>query len=99
MKKFVFLGVVAAGCAVAGQASAGTYIVEEARSRYITCYNKVYVPAKVLVNTRGRKVRGEGTAWEVAGDRWNYVRNPAVFIETRTTVESDHYTLQVAACQ
>ena len=74
-------------------AKAETYIVSETRSNVIACYNRVYVPAKVLVNTRGVRVRGESQAWQITGDRWEKVRNPAVYIQTRKTVEQDHYTL------
>jgi hypothetical protein len=98
MKKVFALALAAAGFCSSTQAFAGTYVVEESRSRYITCYNKVYVPAKVQVNTRGVKVRGGGTSWEVNGDRWDYVRNIPVYIETRRTVEPDHYTLQASGC-
>lgn len=98
MRKFLLIGLATLGVCATTQAFAGTYIVEESRSRYITCYNKVYVPAKVMVNTRGVRVRAQGTAWEVSGDRWNYVRNPAVYISTRRTVEPDHYTLEASGC-
>ncbi|MFV0280228.1 MAG: hypothetical protein ACK5JM_05635 [Rhodoblastus sp.] len=99
MKKIVLIGLATAGVCAASQAFAGTYIVEESRSRYINCYNKVYVPAKVLVNTRGVRVRGESRGWEISGNRWDHVRNPAVYMQTRRTVEPDHYTLQATSCQ
>lgn len=98
MSKFLLFGIATLGVCAGTQAFGGTYLVEESRSRYLTCYNKVYVPAKVQVNTRGIKVRGEAKAWEINGDRWDYVRNPAVFIATRRTVEPDHYTLQTTGC-
>ena len=56
-------------------------------------YNKEYVPARVLVNTRGRRVRGEYHEWEIHPTKWNRVREPAVYIQTRRTIEPDHYTL------
>ena len=77
----------------ASSAQAETYVVSESRSNVIACYNRVYVPAKVLVNTRGVKVRGENQAWQITGEQWLKVRNPAVYIQTRKTVEQDHYTL------
>lgn len=98
MNKLHMIGLAAFLVCGATQAIGGTYVVEESRSRYITCYNKVYVPAKVQVNTRGIKVRGESNAWEIAGDRWDYVRNPGVYISTRRTLEADHYTLQATGC-
>ena len=64
---------VALSCAVAasgillsaGAASSRTMVVDETRGRYVECYNKEYVPARVLVNTRGRRVRGEYHEWEI----------------------------------
>ena len=82
----------------AGAASAETYLVSQPQSRYIACYSKEYVPAKVLVNTRGILVAKESKAWEVTGDSWNKVRNPAVYIETRRVVEADHYKLVAVGC-
>jgi hypothetical protein len=82
----------------AGSASARTTIVDEARSRYVACYDRVYVPARVLVNTRGKLVRGERHEWEVSPTRWNRVRDAAVYIQTRRTVEPDHYTLVATGC-
>lgn len=90
-----------AACALFGAtvtASATTYIVEQSQSRYISCYRKVYVPARIEVNTRGVLVRAASREWEVNGDTWAYVRNPPVFIETRRVVEPDHFTLVAADC-
>jgi hypothetical protein len=92
---------VALSCAVAasgvllyaGAASSRTMVVDETRGRYVECYNKKYVPARVLVNTRGRRVRGEYHEWEIHPTKWNRVREPAVYIQTRRTIEPDHYTL------
>jgi len=82
-----------------GAANAGTYIVEESQSHYIACYDRVYVPAKIAVNTRGKLVRPYSQSWEVSGDSWNYVRNVPVYIQTRRVVEPDHYTLVSGACK
>jgi len=92
---------VALSCAVAasgillyaGAASSRTIVVDETRGRYVECYNKEYVPARVLVNTRGRRGRGEYHEWEIHPTKWNRVREPAVYIQTRRTIEPDHYTL------
>ncbi len=86
------------GTAWCTAASAGTYYVEESQSRYIACYNRVYVPAKILVNTRGKMVRPYSQSWDVQGDSWNYVRNVPVYIQTSRVAEPDHYTLVPAAC-
>jgi len=98
MKILVALGVVGAVCTLADTASARRYNVDEAVSRYIACYTKVYVPAVVQVNTRGKLVRPATRSWEISGDRWDYVRDAAVYIQTRRIVEPDHYTLVSSAC-
>ncbi len=74
-------------------ATAETYVVRERVNRVLACYNRVYVEARVLVNTRGRLVRQQADSWEVTGDRWLRVREPATFIQTRRVIEPDHYTL------
>jgi hypothetical protein len=38
-------------------------------------------------------VRGEYHEWEIHPTKWNRVREPAVYIQTRRTIEPDHYTL------
>jgi len=92
------LALAAAGAAWCTAANAGTYVIEESQSRYIACYNQVYVPAKILVNTRGKLVRPYSQSWEVAGGSWNYVRNVPVYIQTQRVVEPDHYTLVPSSC-
>ena len=85
--------------------------VEEAvLSRYIACYTKHYVPARVLVNTRGKLVRPGGVTFEVYGgptafgsrvgpyERWDKVRVLPVYKEVRTVLEPDHYTLRRVGC-
>jgi hypothetical protein len=96
--KYAAFGLAALGMLGCGAASAETYVVKQSVSRYLTCYDRVYVPATVAVNTRGKKVRGEARGWEIAGDRWDYVRSPAVYIQTRRIVEQDHYTLVARGC-
>ena len=97
MKKLVLLSL-AAFVAVAGTANARKYIVEETRSKFIACYDRVYVPARVQVNTRGKLVKRASRGWEIGGDRWDYVRYPGTYIQTRRTVEPDHYTLVARGC-
>lgn len=79
-------------------ASAETYTVREAQSRYVACYERVYVPATIEVNTRGELVRAESEEWQTSGAHWNRVRNPSVYIQTRTVIEDDHYTLVRKSC-
>ncbi len=59
MKCLIAIGVAALGLVGVSAAQADTYLVKESQTRYLACYNKVYVPATVEVNTRGRLVRGE----------------------------------------
>jgi len=98
MHKFLVAGFLTATVFAATAANAGTYITEQSQSRYIACYKRVYVPAKIEVNTRGILVRAPSKAWEVGGDTWAYVRNPPVYIETTRVVEGDHYTLVSDGC-
>jgi len=98
MQKLLTAGFVTATVFAVTAAHAGTYVVEQSQSRYIACYKRVYVPAKVEVNTRGVLVRSASKAWEVGGDTWAYVRNPPVYIETTRVVEPDHYTLVSDGC-
>jgi hypothetical protein len=98
MQKFLIAGLATATIFAATAAEAGTYIIEQSQSRYISCYKRVYVPAKIEVNTRGVLVRAPSKAWEVGGDTWAYVRNPPVYIQTTRVVEGDHYTLVSGDC-
>lgn len=93
MKYILGASVVVAGILASSIASAATYVVSEVRSPVLACYVKVYVPATVKYNTRGIKVQGESVGWLITGDRWEKVRNPAVYIETAKTIEADHYKL------
>lgn len=95
MKSFLVLGALVLS---ATTATASTFVVTETRSRYVACYNNEYVPAKVLVNTKGKLVRGEQHSWEISPAKWNRVREPAVYVQTRRTIENDHYTLVAASC-
>ncbi len=98
MKYLIAIGLAAIGIASCGAAQADTYLVRETVSRYVACYDKVYVPATVEVNTRGKLVRAESRGWETSPDRWDYVRSPAVYIQSRRTVSPDHYTLVARPC-
>ena len=79
-------------------ASAETYTIREAQSRYVACYERVHVPATIEINTRGELVRAESEEWQTRGAHWNRVRNPSVYIQTRRTIETDHYTLVRKSC-
>ena len=109
-------GLLAAGIAaacltgLATQSQARTYVVEAVPSRYIACFEKHYVPAQVLVNTRGHLVRPGGVSFEVYGgptafgsavgpyERWDKVRVLPVYKEVRRVISPDHYTLRRVAC-
>ena len=97
MKYAAVIGLAAVALS-ATAASAETYIVRETVSPNIACYDRVYVPARVLVNTKGRQVRRESRGWVTSPARWDYVRSPATYIQTRRTVEADHYTLVRRGC-
>lgn len=97
----MFKTVVAASALLAlgaTSAMAEVYTVREAQSRYIACYDRVYVPATIEVNTRGERVREASEAWETGSSQWNRVRNPGVYIQTRRVIEEDHYTLVRRSC-
>lgn len=66
-----------------------------------TCYQVNYIPATYKVNTRGHLVRGASRDWEGTIADGNVIvhrRNPAVYIEKRTLVEADHYSLRKVSC-
>lgn len=88
----------AAATSFAAPAGATTYVESRPLSRHIACFDRVYVPARVLVNTRGRQVRAPGTAWEIAGNSWNHVRTLGVYIQTERVIEQDHHTLRRRPC-
>ena len=101
----MFRKVFAAAIAIGSLAGVGTtaavaetYTVRENQSRYVACYNRVYVPATVEINTRGELVRESSEAWETSAGNWNRVRNPSVYIQTRRVLEEDHYTLVRKSC-
>ena len=89
----LFASVVGAGVIVSGAASAASYVVSEPQNNVLACYEKVYVPATVQYNTRGILVQHSSVDWVITGDRWQRVRSPAVYIETRHVLEEDHYKL------
>ncbi len=98
MKYVAAMGLAALCIASAAPASAETYVERVTVSPNIACYNRVYVPARVLVNTRGSLVRAESIGWVTGPDRWDRVRSPATYIQTRRTVEADHFTLVRRPC-
>lgn len=83
---------------VAPASQAEVRYVKRSVSPYVACYDRVYVPATVKINTRGKRVRGASTAWVTSDSRWDLVRSPAVYIQTSRTVEADHYTLVARGC-
>lgn len=83
---------------IVAPASATVYYEKQAKSPYIACFNREYVPATVRVNTRGVLVQREHVGWQVTGERWDRVRSPGVYIQTERTVEQDHYKLVPTAC-
>ncbi len=98
MNKFLIAATSLGVLAMTGAAHAETYAVKQAHSQYIACYKKEYVPATYVVNTRGKLVQKKSVGWVVSGDRWDRMRSPAVYIETRRMVEPDHYKLVATSC-
>jgi hypothetical protein len=98
MNKFLIAAAALGSFAMVGSAHAETYAVKQANSQYIACYKKEYVPATYVVNTRGKLVQKPSTGWVISGDRWDRMRYPAVYIETRKMVEADHYKLVGTSC-
>jgi hypothetical protein len=84
--------------AASSPAQAEVRYVKRSVSPYVACYDRVYVPATVKVNTRGRLVRRSSTSWVTSDTRWDLMRAPAVYIQTSRTVEADHYTLVARGC-
>lgn len=61
------------------------------------CYVVEYVQATYLVNTRGKLVKPERKVWvgEIAdGNKIYHRRVPATYLQSRTLLEKDHYTLK-----
>lgn len=98
MNRILIASAILAVFGATGAAHAETYAVRQGVSQYIACYKKEYVPATYAVNTRGKLVQKESAGWVVSGDRWDRMRTPAVYIETRRLVEADHYKLVATSC-
>ena len=69
-----------------------------------SCYDIDYVPATVLINTRGALVRGASVSRNFAiieniGGVAVDTLNPAIYLEKRRLVEPDHYTMRSASCR
>lgn len=99
-KPLVAMAAVVCLGAFASTADARTYR-EEVTPNNDKCYVVKYIPALYQVNTRGKKVSGESKSWvgEIAdGAVVIKRRNPAVYIQTRKLLESDHYTLIPQGC-
>ena len=91
--KVGILAVVVGMAGLAQPASAFTFTERAAQPTVLATYCRSYVPATFRVNTRGRLMSAQRTGWVVAGDTVTRVRTPAVYFQTRTLVEADHYTL------
>lgn len=95
------VAVLAAGL-VSTAAEARQFYVDDSNPAAPACYVKVFVPAKVRVNTEGQLVRPAKKTWVVTRvgtqEQWTLVSEPAVYVETREVVEAAHYTLRPVAC-
>jgi len=112
MKVHMWLGAAAIASVAAGSAYAGgccrpvphykphVYYAERSQTRFLGCFNRVYVPARLEINTRGALVRPGGKHWNVdtADENWTLLRDPPVFVQTAKVVDPDHYTLVPKNC-
>ena len=66
-----------------------------------SCYLVKYVPARVLVNTRGRLIHPERRVWREhrSGTSATLSKIPATYLRTETLIEPDHYTLVPTRCR
>ncbi len=102
MRMLVLAGAVVAAGTMITQAEARTRVVDNTPSNR-QCFTIEYVPQLVRVDTRGRLVRPEGraTTYNIVhnvGGTAVIQRNPAIFMERRTVIEQDHYTMRPAPC-
>jgi hypothetical protein len=101
-KTLIVASVLAAAGVMATEANARQRVVDVTPSNR-QCFTIDYVPQLVRVDTRGRLVQREGrsTTYNIThnvGGTAVIQRNPAIFMERRTVVEQDHYTMRPAAC-
>lgn len=100
MKKTAILVALAlVGTSMTSGVFAKTYTVTGYPNRD-TCYVVKHVPATYEVNTKGIKVKSEGEAWStiVPGTIAKHSTTPAVYIQTKTMTEADHYSLTPSGC-
>ena len=103
MRKLVIAAVAVAAVGVlATEANARQRVVDNTPSNR-NCFVIDYVPQLVRVDTRGRLVQREGrsTTYNIVhnvGGTAVIQRNPAIFMERRTVIEQDHYTMRPAPC-
>jgi len=74
---------------------AGTWTIKETPN-HDTCYVVNYMPATYNINPKGIKVRGSQTVWKGEykdGNKVYYHTDPAVYIQTKTLIEADYYSL------
>ncbi len=97
----VIAGTFVGALLLSSAASAKEYTIEVTPD-HRKCYQVEYVPATVLVNTKGKLVEGPKKVWE--GDVREHGaivvkrKVPAVYKSTRRVIEEDHYTLHKVSC-
>lgn len=89
---------VAAGPAMARQSKV------EVTPNNKSCFEIAYVPAVYAVNTKGKLMRKEGVdrsyaIVEQVGGTATFTRQPAVYMEKRTLLEPDHYSMAPVGCR
>ncbi|MBU1175875.1 MAG: hypothetical protein KKH72_10785 [Alphaproteobacteria bacterium] len=101
MKKTALLiSLALAGSIVAPAAFAKTYTVTGYPNND-KCYLVEHIPATYEVNTKGIKVKGESSGWSAIspGKIAKYSTSPAVYIQTKSLIEADHYSLVPTGCK
>ena len=92
MRMAVYAGMFALLCS-ASPGEAKVTKIERSMPRTVATFCKTYIPATVLVNTRGRPVRGAKNYWVETETTYTRMRDPALFFTTEKVVEQDHFTL------
>ena len=98
-KTAILIALALAGTSIIQPVFAKTYTVTGYPNRD-TCYIVEHVPATYKVDTMGIKVKGEGSGWNTIapGKVAKFSTTPAVYIQTKKMIETDHYSLIPTGC-
>lgn len=92
MRMAMYAGLFAVLC-TASPGEARVTKIERTIPRTVATFCKNYIPATVLVNTRGKFVRAQRNYWVETEATYTRMREPALFFTTERVVEPDHVTL------